>query len=159
MDTPAPYTTPPPARATAQSNAVLYPAGPWTEAQQSRLEHTVLEGFAMKKRALAAEARVQELLAELAGQEVEKLRLIKGVKDICGRLYWATQAWEAVALAADVRKKLRALLAGQSSPIELLNPVAPAGEGPQPWCARCPATEADVNAPGFHCAECKAAGI
>ena len=77
MDTPAPYTTPPPARATAQSNAVLYPAGPWTEAQQSRLEHTVLEGFAMKKRALAAEARVQELLGELAGlaTQVQEVRL------------------------------------------------------------------------------------
>lgn len=24
----------------------------------------------------------------------------------------------------------------------------------QPWCARCPATEKDVNSPGFRCAEC-----
>jgi hypothetical protein len=28
------------------------------------------------------------------------------------------------------------------------------GGGAEPWCARCPATEVEVNAPGFQCAEC-----
>ena len=71
-----------------------------------------------------AEARVKEQQAELGDQERDKLALITGIKDLCGTLYWATNAWTAELLAMDVRKKLRALLAGQSSPIELLNPAA-----------------------------------
>ena len=49
---------------------------------------------------------------------------------------------------AALNKAARAIEAGE----------VPARE-PQPWCARCPATEAQVNAPGFECAQCKAAGI
>ena len=111
--------------ATARALTMRADSADWT-AEALTVESRVLRVAvtALTTRAELAEARVKEMQAAESEQEKEKMLLIVGIKDISAGLYWATNAWTGELLAVDVRKKLRALLAGQSSPIEVLNPGA-----------------------------------